>query len=67
MGPSVEGLDSLVKMPFGCGEQNMISFTPNIFVRSYLQRIGELTPELSKKTKDYMTTGSFLIYTRLCS
>ena len=62
MGPSVEGLDSLVKMPFGCGEQNMITFTPNIFVRSYLQRIGELIPELCKKTKDYMIKGNVSHY-----
>ncbi|KAF3850306.1 hypothetical protein F7725_020025 [Dissostichus mawsoni] len=36
LGPSISGLGSLIKLPSGCGEQNMINFAPNIFVLQYL-------------------------------
>ena len=37
MGPSINNLDSLLRMPFGCGEQNMLLFVPNIVVTEYLR------------------------------
>jgi len=36
MGPSIKGLERLVRVPFGCGEQNMIGMAPNVYVMSYL-------------------------------
>ena len=42
LGPTLENLGSLVRMPYGCGEQNMLNFAPNIFilrVRVYLATI----------------------------
>ena len=33
---TIEGLEGLLRMPFGCGEQNMILFAPNVFVARYL-------------------------------
>ncbi|XP_060581970.1 CD109 antigen-like, partial [Ruditapes philippinarum] len=32
MGPSINGLDKLLKLPTGCGEQNMLKFAPNIYI-----------------------------------
>ena len=58
MGPSIEGLDSLVRMPFGCGEQNMITFAPNIFVRAYLDHMGDINADIKEKTTTNMQTGS---------
>ncbi|XP_062603689.1 CD109 antigen-like isoform X2 [Saccostrea cucullata] len=57
MGPSISGLDSLLKMPYGCGEQNMLNFAPNIFVQKYLTITNNLTPDLEKKAKEYMIKG----------
>ena len=34
---TIEGLEGLLQMPFGCGEQNMILFAPNVFVARYLE------------------------------
>ena len=34
---TIEGLEKLLQMPFGCGEQNMILFAPNVFVARYLK------------------------------
>lgn len=60
MGPSINGLDSLVKKPYGCGEQNMITFTPNIFVRRYLERMNKITPHLRVKTNEFMLMGRLI-------
>jgi hypothetical protein len=57
MGPTIEGLDRLVKMPYGCGEQNMISTAPSIFVYKYLKAAGKLTEELKAKGENYMRIG----------
>jgi CD109 antigen len=37
LGPSIPNLANLIKMPFGCGEQNMLNFVPNIVVIEYLK------------------------------
>ena len=49
MGPSLSGLDSLLKLPTGCGEQNMVNFAPNIFVMKYLKKTNSLTGDISLK------------------
>ena len=35
MGSAMENLDRLIKIPYGCGEQNMVSVVPNIAVAKY--------------------------------
>ncbi|XP_033742010.1 pregnancy zone protein-like isoform X2 [Pecten maximus] len=57
MGPSISGLDKLLKMPYGCGEQNMLNFAPNIFIRRYLTITDKLTPAIDAKSKQYMIKG----------
>ena len=37
MGPSMEGIENLLQVPYGCGEQNMISLAPNVYVLDYLK------------------------------
>jgi CD109 antigen len=44
-------------MPYGCGEQNMLNFVPNIVVLDYLTSLGKLTPDIEAKTKRYLETG----------
>ena len=54
---TLEGLENLLQMPYGCGEQNMILFAPNIFVARYLQQTGQLKPEVMATAEHFMTTG----------
>ena len=44
-------------MPFGCGEQNMILFAPNVFVARYLQETGQIKPEVMARAENLMITG----------
>ena len=54
---TLDGLENLLQMPYGCGEQNMILFAPNIFVARYLDATGQLKPEVMAKAEHLMTTG----------
>ncbi len=54
---TLNGLESLLRMPYGCGEQNMILFAPNIYVARYLEATGQLKPEVMAKAEHLMTTG----------
>ena len=47
----------LLKMPYGCGEQNMINFAPNTYLIEYLQKTDRLTPAILSKARTYMMTG----------
>ncbi|KFB45614.1 AGAP008366-PA-like protein [Anopheles sinensis] len=57
LGSSIENLDSLIRMPFGCGEQNMLNFVPCIVVLDYLSACGRLSAEIEAKAKKYMEVG----------
>ncbi|ELV10820.1 CD109 antigen [Tupaia chinensis] len=57
LGPSINGLASLIRMPYGCGEQNMINFAPNIYVLDYLTKKRQLTDNLREKALSFMRQG----------
>ena len=44
-------------MPYGCGEQNMINFAPNIYVLDYLTKKKQLTENLKEKALSFMRQG----------
>ncbi|XP_072264627.1 CD109 antigen-like [Pyxicephalus adspersus] len=46
LGPSISSLQSLIQLPYGCGEQNMIRFAPIVFVMEYLTN--------TRQTNDFM-------------
>jgi CD109 antigen len=54
---TMEGLEGLLRMPFGCGEQNMILFAPNVYITKYLRESGQLKPEIIARAKKLMITG----------
>jgi CD109 antigen len=54
---TIDGLESLIQMPFGCGEQNMIIFAPDVYITKYLKSSGQLKPEIMAKAEKLMLTG----------
>jgi CD109 antigen len=54
---TIDGLDALIQMPFGCGEQNMILFAPDVYITKYLKESGQLKPEIMAKAEKLMITG----------
>ncbi|KAM6321270.1 alpha-2-macroglobulin-like protein 1 [Aegotheles albertisi] len=57
MGPALQNLDRLLEMPFGCGEQNMVQFAPNIFILQYLNKTKQLDPQIEAKALKFLRTG----------
>lgn len=57
LGPSIPNLEKLIRMPFGCGEQNMLNFVPNIVIMDYLRNTRQLTPAIQSKAMRYLETG----------
>jgi len=53
----VEGMDSLLRMPYGCFEQTSSSTYPNVLALDYMKRTKKLTPEVSAKAQGYIATG----------
>ncbi|XP_060738507.1 alpha-2-macroglobulin-like protein 1 [Tachysurus vachellii] len=57
MGRALQNLASLLAMPYGCGEQNMLRFAPNIFILQYLESTDQLTPQILSTAQTYLVTG----------
>ncbi|XP_061476795.1 alpha-2-macroglobulin-like isoform X1 [Rhineura floridana] len=57
LGPAIENLHQLLQMPYGCGEQNMALFAPNIYILDYLNKTGQLTDEIRSRAIGYLVAG----------
>uniref|UniRef100_A0A3P9J6G4 Alpha-macroglobulin receptor-binding domain-containing protein n=1 Tax=Oryzias latipes TaxID=8090 RepID=A0A3P9J6G4_ORYLA len=57
MGRAMKNLDKLLAMPYGCGEQNMLLFAPNIFILDYLKSTGQLKESTLKMAVGYLESG----------
>jgi hypothetical protein len=53
----VEGMDALLRMPYGCFEQTSSSTYPNVLALDYMKRTRKLTPEIHAKAEGYIATG----------
>jgi uncharacterized protein YfaS (alpha-2-macroglobulin family) len=58
-----EGLEKMLRMPFGCFEQTSSVTYPNILVLDYMKTTGKITPELQMKAEGFINAG----YQRLVS
>ncbi|XP_044834940.1 ovostatin-like [Mauremys mutica] len=57
LGMAMRNMENLLQMPYGCGEQNMVLFAPNIYILDYLNKTGQLTKEIESKGAGYLTSG----------
>lgn len=57
LGGTIKNLEKLIRMPLGCGEQNMLNFVPNVVILDYLTATEQLNDEIKEKTKKYMEKG----------
>ncbi|MHC4545170.1 MAG: alpha-2-macroglobulin family protein, partial [Planctomycetota bacterium] len=58
-----EGLEKMLRMPFGCFEQTSSVTYPNILVLDYMKTTSKITPELQMKAEGFINAG----YQRLVS
>ncbi|KAM4031364.1 alpha-2-macroglobulin-like protein 1 [Anomaloglossus baeobatrachus] len=57
LGPSMSNIANLLAMSYGCGEQNMLLFAPNIYILKYLKKSGQLNPTVLAKGKEMVDKG----------
>jgi len=60
-GQLLDGIESMLREPYGCFEQTSSCTYPNIYVLKYLKESGKVNPEIEKKALGYIERG----YTRL--
>jgi len=53
----IEGMDSLLRMPYGCFEQTSSSTYPNVLALDYMKRTKKLTPEVHAKAEGFIVNG----------
>jgi hypothetical protein len=53
----VEGMDSILRMPYGCFEQTSSATYPNILALDYMKQSKKLTPEVHAKAEGFIATG----------
>lgn len=56
----MQNLQNLLKMPYGCGEQNMVLFVPNIYALNYLNETRQLTEKIKSKAISHLISGKRL-------
>uniref|UniRef100_A0A8I5Y1T7 Murinoglobulin 1 like 1 n=1 Tax=Rattus norvegicus TaxID=10116 RepID=A0A8I5Y1T7_RAT len=54
---AIKNTQNLIQMPYGCGEQNMVLFAPNIYVLKYLNETQQLTEKIKSKALGYLRAG----------
>jgi len=59
----VEGMDKLLRMPFGCFEQTSSVTYPNVLVLDYMKATDNISPGIQMKAEGFINTG----YQRLVS
>lgn len=57
MGSALQGIEQLIQLPSGCGEQNMVRFVPNIYIMDYLASTNLLSEEVKKAGTGYILHG----------
>jgi uncharacterized protein YfaS (alpha-2-macroglobulin family) len=53
----VEGLDSILRMPYGCFEQTSSTTYPNVLVLDYLKTTDQAAPEVQFKAEEFINLG----------
>lgn len=60
--PTINGLQDLISLPCGCGEQTMLKFAPDVYILKYLTAIGKMDETTSKKGKENLQKGTNSIH-----
>ena len=53
----IEGMDSILSMPYGCFEQTSSSTYPNVLALDYMKRTKKPTPEVHAKAEGFIANG----------
>ncbi|XP_026544384.1 pregnancy zone protein-like [Notechis scutatus] len=57
LGSAIQNVHQLLRLPSGCGEQNIALLAPNIYILDYLNKTDQLTEETKSKAIGYLVAG----------
>jgi uncharacterized protein YfaS (alpha-2-macroglobulin family) len=57
MSQVVEGLESILRMPYGCFEQTSSTTYPNVLALDYLQTTSQTAPDVEMQAEEYINLG----------
>ncbi|XP_016394935.1 LOW QUALITY PROTEIN: pregnancy zone protein-like [Sinocyclocheilus rhinocerous] len=57
LGRALSNLHGLLRMPYGCGEQNMAVLSPNIYILQYLENTEQLTSAIRERATGFLKSG----------
>ncbi|KAI7790048.1 alpha-2-macroglobulin-1 [Triplophysa rosa] len=57
LGRALQNLHGLLRMPYGCGEQNIAVLSPNIYILQYLENTEQLTSNIREKATGFLKSG----------
>ncbi|KAM9468692.1 alpha-2-macroglobulin-like isoform 1-T1 [Clarias gariepinus] len=57
LGRALNNLGGLLKMPYGCGEQNIALLAPNIYILQYLESTEQLTTAILERATGFLKSG----------
>ncbi|XP_060799860.1 alpha-2-macroglobulin-like isoform X1 [Neoarius graeffei] len=57
LGRALKNLDGLLRMPYGCGEQNIALLAPNIYILQYLENTEQLTRAIRERATGFLKSG----------
>uniref|UniRef100_A0A672Q6Y5 Alpha-2-macroglobulin-like n=1 Tax=Sinocyclocheilus grahami TaxID=75366 RepID=A0A672Q6Y5_SINGR len=57
LGRALRNLHGLLRMPYGCGEQNMAVLSPNIYILQYLENTEQLTSDIRERATSFLKSG----------
>ncbi|XP_052472868.1 alpha-2-macroglobulin isoform X2 [Carassius gibelio] len=57
LGRALRNLNGLLRMPYGCGEQNMAILSPNIYILQYLENTEQLTSAIRERATGFLKNG----------
>ncbi|XP_058601063.1 alpha-2-macroglobulin [Onychostoma macrolepis] len=57
LGRALNNLHGLLRMPYGCGEQNIAVLSPNIYILQYLENTEQLTSAIRERATGFLKNG----------
>ncbi|XP_051966606.1 alpha-2-macroglobulin-like [Xyrauchen texanus] len=57
LGRALQNLHGLLRMPYGCGEQNIAVLSPNIYILQYLENTEQLTSAVRERATSFLKSG----------
>ncbi|XP_058450150.1 thioester-containing protein 1 allele R1-like isoform X2 [Malaya genurostris] len=54
---ALTNLDQLIRLPTGCGEQNMLNLVPSVIALDYMTNTGTINDAIKKKAIDFLQKG----------